>query len=139
MAAVWLLGKTGASWGYIRAVCCFVFLPYFKGLMFQQYARLFHAFMFRGFFINHFILSEIPKESIQKKNTKFWTNVQIRSILRTLYHNMAKKKFGQALFCLPYPPTQKVWTFWNQSLLYFKFSSFRQKLLKHSFLKPSQT
>ena len=25
--------------------------------------------------------------------------------------NMDKKKFGQVLFCLPYLPTQRVWTF----------------------------
>ena len=63
------------------------------------------------------------REAFQKKTTKFRTYVQIRSTLRTLYPNMDKKKFGQVLFCLPYLPTQKVWTFWNQSLLYFKFSS----------------
>ena len=50
------------------------------------------------------------------------------------------KKFGQVLFCLPYLPTQKVWTFRNQNLLFFKFSSFRQKFNQSQFLEaiPNQ-
>ena len=80
------------------------------------------------------------REAFQKKPTKFRTYVQIRSTLRTLYPNMDKKKFGQVLFCLPYLPTQKVWTFRNQNLLFFKFSSFRQKFNQSQFLEaiPNQ-
>ena len=47
----------------------------------------------------------LVRRAFQKKTTKFWICVQIRSTLRTLYPNMGKKKFGQVLFCLPYLPT----------------------------------
>ena len=44
------------------------------------------------------------------------------------------KKFGQV------PTYQKVWTFRNQNLLFFKFSSFRQKFNQSQFLEaiPNQ-
>ena len=47
---------------------------------------------------------------------------------------MDKKKFGQVLFCLPYLPIQKVWTFWNKSLsLNSYFPNFDGRLNAHFF------
>merc|ERR1712240_480851 len=69
---------------------------------------------------------KIAEERVPKiKPAKLWTYVQSGSTLPTWCPSMDKNKFGQILFCLPYLPLQKVWTFWDKNLLvistYFRF------------------
>ena len=83
------------------------------------------------FLCNNQLLGEHSKRKLQ--NFGHMSKIGLPYVPCTLI--WTKKKVGQVLFCLPYLPTQKVWTFWVCSIS----THFVRNLIQHNFLKPSLT
>ena len=75
----------------------------------------------------------------KKKRTKFWTYVQIRSTLRTLYPYMDKKSLDKYSSVYPTFVPKKFGHFGIKVCFISNFPHSIRNSNKHKFLKPSLT